>query len=35
MDKVMDEVWKDHAFAFSSHLLNCDPVLSLEFLKQI
>jgi predicted RNase H-related nuclease YkuK (DUF458 family) len=35
MDKVMDQVQKDHTFAFLSHLLNCDHVLSLEFLKQI
>ncbi len=35
MDKAMDQVRKDHTYAFTKHLPVCDPALGLEFLKQI
>ncbi len=35
MDKTMDQVQKDHTSAFMKHLLVCDPVLGLGFLKHI
>jgi hypothetical protein len=35
MDKVMDQVWKDHTSTFMKHLPICDLTLGLEFLKQI
>jgi hypothetical protein len=31
----MDQVQKDHTFAFTKHLPVCDLTLCLEFLKQI
>lgn len=35
MDKVMDQIWKDHTFAFTKHLFVYNLVFGLEFLKQI
>jgi len=35
MDKAMDQVRKDHTFAFTRHLLVCDPTFGSKFLKQI
>jgi hypothetical protein len=35
MDKVMDQVRKDHTFAFMKHLPVRDPTLGPKFLKQI
>jgi hypothetical protein len=35
MNKKMDQVQKDHTFAFTKHLLVCDPAIGLEFLKRI
>jgi hypothetical protein len=33
MDKVMDQIRKDHNYAFTKHLLVCDLALGPEFLK--
>jgi hypothetical protein len=33
MNKAMDQVWKEHTFAFTKHLLVCDLAFSPKFLK--
>jgi hypothetical protein len=35
MDKAMDQVQKDHTFAFTKHFPICDPTFGPKFLKQI
>jgi hypothetical protein len=35
MDTVMDQVWKDHTFAFIKHLLVYNPAFGPKFLKHI
>jgi hypothetical protein len=35
MEKVMEQVRKDHYLAFCKHLLVCDPTLGPNFLKEI